>query len=97
MELFDSKSLSDHLNLRNVFFLPLTLVYKLIRTFLRTIGLAFSLFLLILTFGSSCGICDLFLRRTSILAADLADWVIYPFALLSRFVKMCFSYIRRTP
>lgn len=96
MELLDSKSISEDLNFRSALFLPLILSYKLMRTFFRALGLALSLSFLLLTFGSSNGAREFFLHRTSTFAADLADWVIYPLALLSRVVRMCFSCIRHT-
>jgi hypothetical protein len=73
--------------------LPFSLLYKLYRTFLRTLGLISSSVLLFLTLGISEGARAWFIRRVSRLAMDVADWVLFPFAILSCVAKLLFSLI----
>ena len=63
--------------------LPFALAYKLCKTLFRGLGVLFSACMLAVVFGLSQGLRELFVRRVSALAADLADWILpYPLAVL---------------
>lgn len=69
--------------------LPFALVLKLWKTFLEGMGIVAAIFFLAFTLGVSKGLRELFVSRVSSFAANLADWVLYPFAVatcLSRLV-----------
>lgn len=68
--------------------LPFALIYKFYRTFLRFFALGLSALSLAATLGLSVGARDFFVDSASSLAADLADWVIYPFAVLACTAKL---------
>lgn len=61
--------------------LPFALVVKVWRTLLEGMGIVAAIFFLLLTVGISKGVRELFVSRVSSFAANLADWVLYPFAL----------------
>ena len=71
--------------------LPFALLHKFYKTFFRVVGLGFALVLLVLSLGSSGGARELFLRRFSALSKDLADWVLFPFAVLLCLSKLLFG------
>ena len=71
--------------------LPFALSYKLYKTLLRSLGLLFSAALLAATLGTSEGAREFYLHRVSSLANDLADWVLFPFAVLTCFSKLIFA------
>ncbi len=66
--------------------LPLAILYKFWITLLKGAAVFASAFFLGVTLGISKGLRDLFVQRVSCLAANLADWVLYPFAIAT-----CFS------
>lgn len=72
--------------------LPFALILKIIKTLFRMIGVILALAAIVPTFGRKANQEFLF-ERVSSLGRDLADWVIYPFALirclLSSFQKNC--------
>ena len=74
--------------LEKISILPFALLYKLYKTSFRFAGLLLSGILLLLTLGTSPGAREFFVRRISSLACDLADWVLYPFAIFSCFSKL---------
>jgi len=71
--------------------LPFALVFKIYKTFFRSVSLFFGAALLLATLGTSGGAREFFVRRFSILAKDLADWFLYPFAALSCMAKLLFA------
>jgi len=74
--------------LGKILIVPFALLYKLYKTCFRFLGLFISGALLLVTLGTSNGAREFFVRRVSSLARDLADWVLYPFAILSCFSKL---------
>jgi hypothetical protein len=73
--------------------LPFALLYKMWRTLLKGAGvLAVGLFLAA-TFGISRGLRELFVSLVSSFAANLADWVLLPFALLSCLLKLILASV----
>lgn len=62
---------------------PISLGCKLLRTFFRGVGVVFMTGLLVASLFSSSTIRELFVRRVKILAEDLADWVLWPVAVVS--------------
>jgi hypothetical protein len=63
--------------------IPFAFAFKLYRTFFRILGVFASAALLILTLCSVQSIREFFVRRVSFLAKDLADWVLWPVAVVS--------------
>jgi len=68
--------------------LPFALLCKSYRTLLKALGVAFSLGILVLTLGAVDPVRAFFVRRVTDLAQDLADWVLFPLAVLCCFVRM---------
>ena len=66
--------------------LPFALSYKIWITFLKSGAVFVSGLFLGATLGVSKGLRELFIHRVSALAKNLADWVLYPFAIAT-----CFS------
>lgn len=62
---------------------PLAFLFKSYKTTARFLGVVLSAALLVLTVCSSLQIRELFVRRVSSLAQDLADWVLWPVAVAS--------------
>ncbi len=63
--------------------LPLAAAYKLVRSFFKATGVLLLAALVLATLGLSQGLREMFLKRVSILAVDLADWILYPLALFT--------------
>lgn len=74
--------------LEKLIVLPFALFFKVYKTSFRVLGLALSITLLLVSLGTSIGIREFFIRRVSALARDLADWILYPFAVFSCFSKL---------
>jgi hypothetical protein len=62
--------------------LPLAFLAKLFRTSVAILGLGFAFSLLILTFGYEGGIRGFFLKKILCLATEIADWVLWPLAVV---------------
>lgn len=74
--------------LKKALLLPLTLTGKAISTLFRILGLSLSITTLFLTLGFSESAREFFKNRMSCLGLDIADWIIFPFAILICFVKL---------
>lgn len=68
--------------------LPCVIVYKAGRSSFRATGLLLSASWLGATLGLAGGIRTLFIKRFSSMAADLADWILYPLALATCFARL---------
>jgi len=68
--------------------LPFAVLYKAYKTFFRAVGVVLGGSGLILTLGTSTLVREFFSRRFTSMAEDLADWVLFPFSVLSFFVKL---------
>jgi hypothetical protein len=69
--------------------LPVAAIYKLWLTGCKLAGVLTSGIFLLITLGLSQGLRDLFVKQVASFAANLADWVLYPFAIatcISRFL-----------
>jgi fatty-acid desaturase len=62
--------------------IPLVFAVKVLKTSFSLLGLAFSLFLLLVTLCSSSGLRAYFVNRLSHLAIDLADWLFWPISVM---------------
>ena len=67
---------------RTLFSIPLALAYKFSKTLLSFLGLGFGVAALLLTFCSSLSSREFFVKKCTLLAKDLADWVLWPIAAL---------------
>jgi len=67
---------------KQIFTIPLAGIAKLCRTFLSILGLGFAAFLLIATLFLDRGIREFFLKKVTRLAQELADWVLWPVAIV---------------
>lgn len=72
--------------------LPFVLFSKVYKTFLRVCGIAITAALLLLTLGASERIRELFIRRSSKLAADLTGWLLLPLAALTCFARLLLAF-----
>src|SRR5579872_2737256 len=62
---------------------PGAILLKVYRTFFRGICLGLAVLFILITVGSSVVARVFFVERVSILAKDLADWILLPFAIVS--------------
>lgn len=67
--------------LQKITFLPFALFFKALMTFFRTIAFAMGAIVFIATLGSSEKAQEVFARRGTSLAKDLADWITFPFVV----------------
>jgi len=72
--------------LRIVAALPFAIATKILKTLTRCAGICVCGIFLILTLGMSKALREIFVAKVSSFAADLADWVLFPFA-----VTICLS------
>ena len=96
--LLGSANAQDRKALFKIFFetlliLPFAIAYKFLRFIFRVIGLVFSIGLLALTLGSCEGIRKFFLRKVSLVASEVADWILYPLAVIGCFLKLFFAML----
>jgi hypothetical protein len=61
---------------------PFAFLFKAVKTFFRFVGVGLSAGLLVITLFCSQALRELFVRRVSFLAKDLADWVLWPVAVV---------------
>lgn len=73
--------------------LPVALVVKSYKTFFRGLGLLLATFFIVVTIGSPAFVRQFFINQMSLLAKDLADWILLPFALISCFFRMIMGLI----
>jgi hypothetical protein len=73
--------------------LPLSLLAKGIRTFFKAIGLLFAAALVLFTIGSIPAAREFFLTRIALFAKDLADWLLLPFAILIRILRLSLALL----
>jgi hypothetical protein len=67
---------------------PVALVCKAFKTVFKIFGLSLAVLLVLITVGSSVIAREFFLDRISLLAKDLADWILLPLVLISSFVRL---------
>jgi hypothetical protein len=76
--------------LKKCFFLPFALMAKISLTFFRIIGVVLGAIGLIATLGSSRAF---FVDRVTCLAHDIADWLMYPFAITVRILRFMVALV----
>lgn len=86
-------TLQDRLGCAKDFFkrcalFPLALVVKALKTIWKGVGVCFGAGLVIVTAACSAGAREFFIERIVILAKDLADWILLPFAIVIRFFRL---------
>ncbi len=62
--------------------LPLAFLAKLFRTSVSILGLGFAFSLVVFTLGYESGIRGFFLKKIICLATEIADWVLWPLAVV---------------
>jgi len=67
---------------------PFALFRKACKTFFRALGLAISIFLVLVTLGVSVAAREMFLERIASFAKDLADWILLPLAIVVCFLRL---------
>ncbi|HSX12923.1 MAG TPA: hypothetical protein VLE96_00665 [Chlamydiales bacterium] len=65
--------------LQKITFLPFVLCFKVLIAFFRTVAFASAAMIYVATLGSSCKAQEAFVKRGSLLAKDLGDWMMFPF------------------
>lgn len=95
--LIQARIFSAKIFLNLLLILPFGLCYKLGKTFLRVVALFLSGLLLFFTLGSANGIRELFVRRVSSIARDLADWALLPFAVVSCAIRLLLAALVYPP
>lgn len=73
--------------------LPFALLYKAYKTLIRAGSLLVGTFLLVLTLGTSIGTRKFFVDRIEVLAKDLADWILLPFAVAVSFFRLVLAFL----
>lgn len=75
--------------------LPVSTSFKLYKTGVRFLGLALAAALLFASLGMSSGVRAFFERRVLSFSRDLADWVLYPFAVTMSLCKLFLASLLR--
>ena len=65
-----------------ILIIPFAFIGKLFKTSFSLLGLAFSLFLLVVTLCAVGSLRAFFVRRVSGLAVDIADWIFWPIGVI---------------
>lgn len=68
--------------------IPLAFLTKLYHTFVSALGLGFAVFLLALTLCSEVGIREFFMKQMVHFAENLADWVLWPAAIMLCLIRL---------
>lgn len=72
---------------------PGALLLKLCKTFFRGVGVCFAACLIVITIGSSEAARNYFIERISVFAKDLADWILLPFAIVGRVIRLILALL----
>jgi hypothetical protein len=73
--------LDEKVKLNFLFIFPFIVLVKALRTVCRFLGIGMGLFVLVSTLGGEEG-RSCFFKRVESFARDLADWVVFPFAVI---------------
>jgi len=79
--------------LKKVILFPFALLSKASKTILRGTLLAWAMALLLITIGTSATVRQFFPERISSFAKDIADWILFPFAVVSRFARLLLAFL----
>lgn len=74
--------------IKKLLLLPFTLSAKALGTFFRILGIGFGLSSLLFTLGLASSARHFLLKRALSLGSDLADWLLFPFAIALCFLKL---------
>lgn len=66
-----------------ILFLPFIVVFKIVKSLFRCIGVLLALSFFVLSLGISVPIREFFIRRVSALGKDAVDWILFPFAIIT--------------
>lgn len=77
--------------IEKLFILPFALFCKSYKTFFRFLAAGIGAALLLLSAGISVQAREFFMRRCTTLSKDLADWVLFPIAAATCFVRLLLS------
>ena len=91
--LVDSRSFFAKRLLQIALIFPLAIGLKFCKTLLRLLSVALSAGFVILTLGGAAGLRSLFLRRVASFAEDMADWVLYPLAIVSCLSRLALAIL----
>lgn len=72
---------------------PFALLLKAAKTALRIVGVALSLFFVLVTLGCYCRFRESFINRVTSLAKDVADWILLPFAIIAWFSRLILAFL----
>lgn len=72
---------------------PIAFLLKACKTFFRLVALCLSALLVLITLGGSEFTRKLFVDRICVLAKDLADWILLPFAILGCFIRLILAFL----
>lgn len=78
-----------------LFLLPFVLAFKVLKSFFRAAGVLIGLGCFICSLGLSASSRNFFIRRVASLFTDIADWFLFPFALLSYFFRFFLKFFKR--
>lgn len=79
--------------LKRLLCFPAILVGKILKTALRGFFVPCAALLVLITLGSSGSFRKLFVDRIVILAKDLADWILLPFAVVLCFIRLSLALL----
>lgn len=79
--------------LKKSLFLPLALVLKVCKTLFKGIGVGFGVVFVLMTVGFSPAAREFFFDRVISLAKDLADWILLPFAIIGRLLRLILALL----
>ncbi|MBU6384106.1 MAG: hypothetical protein KGQ49_00675 [Verrucomicrobia bacterium] len=79
--------------LKRLIGLPIALVGKVCKTCFRSVAVLLAAVFVIVTFGSVSSARDLLVGRIVIVAKDIADWILLPFALILCFLRLILALL----
>lgn len=88
---FEGRLICLSLFIEKLFMLPLVLFCKSYKTLFRLLAASVGAAFLILSAGISVRAREFFIRRWAVLSKDLADWVLFPIAAATCFVRLLLS------
>lgn len=72
---------------------PFALVVKALKTVVRAASICLGLMFVLITLGSYSRAREVFVNRVSVLAKDLADWFLLPFAIVACFCRLILAIL----
>jgi len=78
---------------KKIFLLPFAIIYKAIKTAFRATSIIIGFSLVLFSLGLSEEARRFFIRRISLFAFDIGDWLLFPLAIIVFFFRHIFAIV----